>query len=181
MNESSTVFGAVKRFIGFDAGDIDNLRALAPIFAADGPALTDAFYERLGAEPTTAALIAGRVDALKATHARWMAGLFAGEYGDDYLADRLRIGQVHVRVGVPPWWVEAVFSFLRGAGVDLLDRRVPDPERRGALICSFFRILDLDLLLINLAYGEERLDRLCAFTGMSRTLLERCVDGGRRK
>lgn len=180
MNEQSTLFAELKRFVGFDAEDADNLRALAPLFAEHGPAITDAFYARLGDNEETAALIAGRVDALKATHARWMAGLFAGEYGDDYLAERLRIGLTHVRVGIPPWWVEAVFSFLRGAGVDLLASEIAEPERRVALTQSLLKVLDLDLLAINLAYGEERLDRLCAFTGMSRKLLERCVSGGRR-
>lgn len=40
--------------------------------------------------------------------------------------------------------------------------------------------LDLDLLRTNPAHGEERLDRLCDASGMSRMLLERVV-GGRRQ
>ncbi|MEZ4451812.1 MAG: protoglobin domain-containing protein [Nannocystaceae bacterium] len=165
----------LKRFIAFGGEDAATLVRLGPLFEARGGALTDAFYERLAGQPETAALIAGRVDALKATHAGWMAGLFAGEYGDDYYRDRARIGLAHVRAGIPPWWVEAVFAFLHSAAVDLLAEAIADPAERCAAERSLLKILDLDQMVINLAYGEERLHRLCEFTGMSRKLLERCV------
>ena len=40
---------------------------------------------------------------------------------------------------------------------------------------SYCKIIDLDLILINLAYNEERLDRLSAVTGMRRNLIENLV------
>ena len=42
-----------------------------------------------------------RVDALKQTHATWLAQLFAGPHDERYFDDRWRIGLVHVRVRVP--------------------------------------------------------------------------------
>jgi len=170
-------FAQLKEFIGFGPEDAQNLRTLAPLFKAHGAAITDAFYERLAANSDTAPLIEGRVDKLKQTHMRWMDGLFLGDYGDPYMEERWRIGLVHVRVGVPPWWVEAVTSFLRSAGFGLISGAFPgDPGV--ALGQSYLKILDIDLWLINLAYNDERLARLCSFTGMSRKLLERCVVQG---
>jgi hypothetical protein len=168
------LFAQLKQFIGFTADDIDNLRSLAPVFKEHGAAITDSFYERLAENPETGPLIAGRVDKLKQTHMRWMEGLFRGEYGDPYMEERWRIGLVHVRVGVPPWWVEAVTSYLRSAGVGLITTTYPG-DRGAALAQSYLKILDIDLWLINLAYNDERLARLSSFTGMSRKLLERCV------
>lgn len=175
MNSNSSLFEELKKFIGFTDEDAANLRELGPIFAEHGAAITDAFYARLADTADTAPLIEGRVDQLKRTHMKWMGELFTGEYGDGYLQDRWRIGLTHVRVGVRPWWVEAVVSFLRSAGVDLLERTIADPVRRVACSQSLLRLLDLDLMIINLAYGDERLDRLSSFTGMSRKLIERCV------
>lgn len=175
MTDSATVFAAIQRFIGFDADDAARLRALAPLFAAHGPALTDRFYARLAAEPEQSALVAGRVDALRQTHLRWMGELFAGDYGERYFAERWRIGLAHVRVGVKPWWVEAVTSFLRSEGLVLLAEHVADPQQRTADARSLLKILDIDLMIINLAYADDRVDRLCRFTGMSRKLIERCI------
>lgn len=175
MTTQAQLFSDLKQFIGFTDADAANLRRLAPLFADHGAAVTDAFYERLAGNQETEAMIAGRVDRLKTTHKRWMSELFAGDYGDDYLANRWKVGLTHVRAGIKPHWVDAVASFLRAAGTELIERHVDDPDQRIACTQSYLRILDLDMMLVNLAYGEERLDRLSQFTGMSRKLIERCV------
>jgi hypothetical protein len=172
------IFNQFQKFIGFEADDVAELRALAPVFAAHGPAITDRFYDRLLGDPAMSAMVAGRVDALKRTHLRWLAELFAGEYGPDYFENRRRIGLAHVRVGVQAWWVEGVTCFLHNEGTALIAAEV-EPERRVRASQSLSKILDLDLMVINLAYAEERIDRLSQFTGMSRKLIERCVHQGR--
>lgn len=178
MPVNPQVFDDMKTFIGFSAADVDNLRELAPVFAKHGGTMTDTFYETLGRTPSTAKQIEGRVAVLKATHARWMGELFAGEYGEAYMNNRLRIGLAHVRIGLDPQWVEGVMSYLRVAGQSAILSEVADTARASALIGSYLRILDLDLMLINVAYAEERLDRLTKFTGMSRKLLENCIRKG---
>lgn len=178
MTDQRQRFFQMKEFVGFGAEDATNLRTLAPLFEAHGGAITDRFYERLAANPETAALITGRVDRLKATHARWMSGLFQGMYGDAYFEERWRIGLTHVRASIPPHWVEAVTSFLRSAGLELIIREV-EPAAAHALCRSYLKILDLDLWIINLAYRDEQLARLTNFTGMSRALLDRCVLQGK--
>lgn len=174
MSKEFELYGQLKVFIDFSAQDAENLRSLAPLFATHGAAVTDEFYRRLTANPEAAPLIEGRVEQLKQTHIRWLMSLFAGEYEQPYFEERWRIGLTHVRVGIPPWWVEAVTSFLREAGLGLITKESPGPEgvARGQ---SFLKILDVDLWIINLAYNDERLARLSSFTGMSRRLIERCV------
>lgn len=174
-NETLAVFQEIKDFIGFTDDDVASLRAIAPIFAVSGAAITDMFYVKLERDPEQRKLIEGRVEALKRTHNRWMAELFAGEYGEAYFNDRWRIGMAHVRVGVRPWWVEAVTSFLRTEGLGLLTVEIADPTQRIRSAKAMVKILDIDLMIINLAYSQETVDRLSQFTGMSRKLIERCV------
>ena len=175
MSETHAIFQEIKDFIGFTDDDVASLRTLAPIFAAHGATITDLFYVKLARDPEQSRLIEGRVDALKRTHNRWMAELFAGEYGEAYFNDRWRIGLTHVRVGVKPWWVEAVTSFLRTEGLGLLTVELADPTQRIRSAQALIKILDIDLMIINLAYSNETIDRLTQFTGMSRKLIERCV------
>lgn len=178
MSDDPAVFEEMKAFLRFDDGDVANLRALRPLFDARGPAITDEFYARLGRVEETARLIEGRVDQLKGTHRRWMMELFDGDYGQSYYQNRLRIGQVHVKIGLGPWWVEGVMSFLRTAGGAAIAEAEPEASRCEALHGSLCKLLDLDLLVINMAYAEERLDRLTRFTGLSRRLIERCIIKG---
>lgn len=175
MPASQEVFDEMKRFCGFTEADAANLVALGPVFARHGAQITDRFYDNMAGFPATQRLIEGRVAALKATHGRWMGELFQGDYGGDYFNNRIRIGLAHVRIGLDPYYVEGVMSFLRCAGLMAIREEVADGARATELSQSLLRILDLDLLVINLAYGEERLDRLAKFTGMSRRLLENCI------
>jgi len=178
MKDKNLIFEELKGFLGFGEEDVQNLKALAPIFASHGKSLTDRFYEKLGEMPETAALIEGRVDALKRTHTVWMAELFAGSYDEEYFERRWKIGLTHVRVNVPPYYVEAVLSFLRSESELLLVREVEDAEMVAKLHASLLKILDIDLMVINLAYSAERVERLCKFTGMSKKLIERCIEKG---
>lgn len=174
-------FEEMKRFVGFGPEDVANLAALAPLAAQYGPKITDEFYETLGEFEATRAHIDGQVDRLKRTHAQWMKELFAGDYGDAYFDSRIRIGQAHVRIELPPEYVEGVMNHLRvkflaaaaqALSAEELQQRIP----------SLYKILDLDLVLINLAYSEDRIDRISRFTGMRRRLLENMVRyGGKSK
>lgn len=181
MADAYAQFQQMSDFIGFGANDAANLQELGPIFARQGPAITDKFYAVLERFPETAKLIEGRVDMLKATHARWMAGLFTGTYDEAYVAERLRIGQTHVRVGLDTFWVEGVMNILRCEGLLAISGEVSDPRRACALAASLIKILDLDLLIIGQAFADERLDRLSKFTGMKRALIENAIRIGGRK
>ncbi len=176
MEKNNEIFADLKRFIDFGDEDIENLKALRPLFAEHGGALTDRFYDKLNAVPETAALIEGRVDSLKKTHGIWMDQLFAGDYGEAYFEGRWKIGLTHVRVNVPPHYVEAVVSFLRAESEHLLARELKDPAMVAKRHASVLKILDIDLMVINFAYAAERIDRLCNFTGMSKKLIERCIE-----
>lgn len=175
MAAAYDIFTSAKDFINFSAEDEANLRSLGPVFARHGAAITDAFYGTLARFPATAKLIEGRVDMLKATHHRWMGELFAGDYGETYFHNRVRIGMVHVKVGIDPVFVECVCSLLRVAGHEAMRKEIPDTEELSRKFASYCKIIDLDLILINLAYNEERLDRLSAVTGMRRNLIENLV------
>lgn len=169
----------MKTFVGFSDADAQNLVKLAPIFEKHGPGMTDAFYATLFRYPDTAKIIEGRVDGLKKTHNRWMTELFKGDYGQGYFEGRYKIGLVHVKVAIDPFYVEGVMDVIRTAGIAAIFAEMED--RASAIACtqSLLKILDLDLLVINLAYGEERLNRLTGFTGFSRKLIENCIKKGK--
>ena len=169
------LFERLKAFLTFDDRDVENLKSLAGLVERHGPAITDAFYERLAANPNTAPLIEGRVDALKRTHRAWLASLVGGDYGREYLAARWRIGLAHVRVGLEPWWVESVMSFIRSSVLSAIAKETADVGEVARKHNSFVKACDLDLLIINLSYGDDRLARVSEFTGMKRSLLENII------
>lgn len=181
MPTPDEVFAELKTMLELDGGDVTRLVALQPVFVRHGQRITDDFYARLGDNPTTAALIEGRVEALKATHRVWMLELFGGQYGAEYLQRRLRIGMAHVRIGLSPMYVEAVMHHIRAAGERVIHDTFTDGAEASAHVISLFKILDIDLALINLAYNEARLDLVSTQTGMKRALIENLIKQGGKK
>ena len=173
-------FGEMKSFLAFNDQDSANLQSLGPVFARHGAAITDRFYDVLGTFPSTAALVEGRVDMLKATHARWMADLFCGTYDEGYFNGRMKIGQVHVKIGLDPMYVETVMSLIRHDALAVMSREISDLGELVSKYQSLLKILDMDLMIINFAYAEERLDRLAGFTGMKRSLIENVIRKAKR-
>jgi len=138
-----------------------------------GKDLTEQFYSALESVPEAVALLQGRVDKLKKTHALWLESLLRANYDEEYFDSRYRIGQVHVRVGVPPRFVSMIMSFLRLRGIEAIIHGLPNDAAPCA--ASWVMKLDLDLMAIEMAYHQTRLDRLSDVTGMAPALLENLI------
>ncbi|MCA9526971.1 MAG: hypothetical protein KC549_11830 [Myxococcales bacterium] len=181
MDIEVSQFEWAKNFVGFTDADAAHLVDLAGLIEAHGGVVTDHFYGVLESVPETARVIEGRVDNLKRTHGMYMRQLVAGDYGEAYFKSRIKIGEVHVVQGIEPHWVEAVMSIIRTQLIAVISENYADAAERAAKSQALIRICDLDLLLINFAYAEERLSRLSKFTGMGRKLIENVIKMPPRK
>jgi hypothetical protein len=175
MSISVDQFEWAKTFVGFTDEDARHLSDLGVLVDLNGAAITEHFYDVLQATAETAVVIQGRVEMLKRTHSAYMKQLVAGSYGPDYFESRIRVGKVHVTQGIEPHWVEAVMSIIRTQLITMISDHFADHEQRAAKSRAVLRICDLDLLLINFAYSDERLERLSKFTGMGRKLIENVI------
>ena len=174
VNESHLEFyGRLQTFVGFDEQDQRQLAAVAPILLPEQERITDQFYEAILREPETAAYVEGRLDGLKRTHGRWFRELFGGDYGPRYFENRWRIGMAHVRIGLHPRWVDLVLTHVHEQVLITLKSKMGDDGVSAHQ--SVARLIELDRAVIQLAYDEDRLDRLTEFTGMKRTLIENVV------
>lgn len=167
------LYDRLRDFVGFSHEDIEQIKRLAPVLIPEQGRITDEFYAAILREPETAAFVEGRVEGLKKTHARWFEELFSGNYDASYFENRWRIGMVHVRIGLSPRWVDLVMTHIHEQVLATLYRLL-GPEGVQAHR-SIARLLELDRAIIQLAYDEDRLDRLSEFTGMKRALIENVV------
>ncbi len=145
------------------------LAELAPKLEPHLPAITDEFYRLLAEDAQTAPYLEGRIDALKATHLHWMKDIPSGNYDDTFISRQEKIGEVHVKVRVPPHFVAASMSHLRAALPLLIQRVEADSTRAAHAIKSLMQVLDLCHYLIDRKYSETLMDNL----GISPALLNR--------
>lgn len=175
MSDQLQLFSKLKTFVGFGPQDEENLKKAGPLLEKHFSSIADGFYSTINEHPEAAKHIEGRVDSLKKTHFQWMQSLFAGEYEEQYFESRWRIGMAHVVHGIEPFWMESVMNLIRTSTLEALIEETGSAQEAGELYSSLLRVLDLDALIVNLSYAEDRLDRLTEFTGMSRSLIENII------
>lgn len=120
MGVSAEEIARRKEFLEFGASDIELLCEIHEYIA--GKHIDDffasLFYYHLQAFPDLHQFIPddATLNRLKAVQARYFNRLTEGEYGEDYVLDRLRVGYSHQRIGLEPQWYTGAYrkylSFL---------------------------------------------------------------------
>ncbi|HRH80051.1 MAG TPA: EAL domain-containing protein [Thiobacillaceae bacterium] len=106
-----------KAFLELGAADIERLGRLHSLLEPAKNAFTEAFYSHiLGFEPMRRLMPDDQSLArLREAQSAYFSRLTAGDYGDDYVTNRLRVGHVHQRIGLEPkWYIGAYRKYLSG-------------------------------------------------------------------
>lgn len=129
-----------QQLLGITEQDINNLADFSPVIEDQLDKIVSEFYFRQTEIPEIANLI-GDADTLKRlrySQRTYILDLFGGEYGLDYVNNRLRIGLVHKRIGVEPKLYLSAMSMLR----ELLMMALEQSGRESAIITDAKRSLD---------------------------------------
>lgn len=87
----------------------------------------------------------------------WFLHLFSGEYTEEYLRSLYRVGEVHVKVGLPGHYVNASLNFVRRYCYKLLSDEFGCSRQKDMVVSSLDKILDLNLDVMTISYREEEL------------------------
>lgn len=138
------------------------LAALHEQARAITPQLAEAFYARLMAHgPTAEYLQQTSLDARHRTIGQWFSDLFSGVYDETYVAKRIVIGQVHVRIGLPVRYPLAMLDVVTQFG-EQVAQQSPEPE---LAMEAFRKVLALDVAIFNQAYEDDHIKHLAELVG----------------
>lgn len=102
----------------------------------------------------------------------WFISLFKGKYDNSYLRNLYRIGEVHVKLGLPPHYVNASINFVRRFISDKLSLEFGISKQKDDLMVSVDKILDLNLDVLTSSYREEELKLYLASGKFQKILIE---------
>lgn len=143
------------KFLSLTERDEQLLKALRPLFEKHVDAIEDKFYDHLLSFPETAQLLRDRttVERLKKLQHDYLMRITEGNFDDAYLADRLRVGQTHERVGLSPrWYLIAYSQYFRLIAPLIRDFYPDDPTRATESIVALEKVFMLDASLAMDAY-----------------------------
>lgn len=166
-----------KAFTGLTPEKETMLKAAGTAIKPGLPEVTDRFYTTLQSIERTAPYIEGRLESLKSTHQSWLEGLFTGPFDAAYTQAMYRVGEVHVKVGLPVEFMSGGMSLIGDELIALVHRTFSDdPSQAQGLLKAINSVMGFSLLIMQQSYQNSslaaELERFLAITGMSRPLFE---------
>lgn len=95
------------------------------------------------------------VDRLRKTLSVHLVEFFKGKIDTDFVEKRLRVAQIHYRIGLKPSWYMGAFQNLQIALFHLMINHVKDGQEFQTVWTAVTKILNLEQQLVLEAYNEQ--------------------------
>jgi uncharacterized membrane protein (DUF373 family) len=101
----------------------------------------------------------------------WYLDLFNGTYDISYFLKLYKIGEIHVKLGLPTHYVNAAFNYVRVFTLGRIHQHCMDSENLTDKIKAFEKILDINLDALTSSYRHEEMSRFLSLSRTEKTLL----------
>jgi uncharacterized membrane protein (DUF373 family) len=159
-------FSQIKRDFDFTQEDIKNILELKTIFERYPDDFIEKFYDFILRFPQAKKFLKDE-ETIKLHREKvknWFLELFSGNYDLDYFLKLKKIGEVHVKIGLPTHYVNASMNFIRRYIIDIIDKEVENRQERNKYVASIGKLLDINLDILTVSYREEELSKYAEMT-----------------
>lgn len=157
----------------FTQEDAEILKALQPRMEALADEFIDGFYNHIWGFGKTAQFLKNStvIENHRKKIKQWYIKLFCGEYGLEYFAKLYRIGEIHVKIGLPTHYVNSAFSFVRTFIVQNIEDNYKDKNQHVKEIAAVEKIIDMNLDVLTSSYREEELGKYLSLSKIEKNIL----------
>ena len=139
-----------KAFLELTEDDEIRLRRAHDLLNHQSAEFADAFYDHLQKFAAIRPLLQGegQLDRLKNVQAKYFNSLTAGNYGPEYVRDRLRVGLVHQHIGLEPtWYLGAYRKYVSEMQARLWDSLGHQPDEYLKTCDALTKVVNFDIAL----------------------------------
>lgn len=101
----------------------------------------------------------------------WFINLFCGKYDMTYFMHLYKIGETHVKIGLPTHYVNSAFTFTRVFILEKLEDNFVEKEQHIKEIKAVEKILDMNLDVLTSSYREEELGKFLSMSKFEKSIL----------
>jgi signal transduction histidine kinase len=152
-----------KEFLRLTPADEASLVKLKPLIAKHADDLVAAFYRHLLQFEETRRLLTNELitQRLLAAQRKYLLELVGGDYGPQYIEDRLKIGHVHERIGLTPQWYLGAYNLYLAMILPMIHEEYRGrPAEFLSLFTAFRKVVFLDIGLAIEAYIQKANEKL---------------------
>lgn len=148
-----------RAFLELGEEDIKELQGIDPVAKAYADPVIEDFYKHLLNFEETRVFFQDRqlLERVKRAQKRYFSRLTLGNYDKNYIEDRLKIGAVHERIGLPVKAYLGMYNFyLRNVANRLFDAYPGEPGKALRAYLSLLKVVFLDIGLAIDTYINRR-------------------------
>lgn len=155
--------GQRKRFLELASDDVGRLQRVHALLDLEYPEFADRFYDHLLDFDDLRPLLAdpATLAHLKQVQGVYFRSLTAGEYGDEYVHNRLRVGLVHQRIGLEPFWYLGAYRKYVSEMQALIWKHLQhDPSEFLKTCDALLKVVNFDISLALDTYFQADLEEI---------------------
>ena len=158
----------------FDTNDAETLQTLQPRMEELAERFIDEFYDHIWGFGKTAQFLKNKeiIAFHRAKIKIWFVNLFCGKYDLPYFTYLYKIGEVHVKIGLPTHYVNSAFSFVRTFVLGSIEDNFVSKEQHLKELAAIEKIIDINLDVLTSSYREEELSRFLSLSKVEKTILQ---------
>ncbi|MFA9559128.1 protoglobin domain-containing protein [Evansella sp. AB-rgal1] len=145
------------KMIEFTEQDLMIIHTLQPFVEENIETIVDRFYINLENEPTLIQTINDNssIERLKKTLKNHIIEMFNGVIDDTYFSKRVKIAQIHVKIGLQTKWYISAFQDLLVSLINIVEEKVSTKKDCLMAVRALTKILSLEQQLVLEAYDCE--------------------------
>lgn len=155
--ESKTDIQNQLKLIHFTEDDLKSLITIRPYMEKHIDEIVDTFYNTITAIPHLKSIIDDNstVERLKKTLRIHILEMFSGTIDEKFIEKRMRIAQVHFRIGLLPKWYIGAFQQILNSMVDKINNSNWSKEsiEKASLLCS--KLINFETQIVLEEYAKE--------------------------
>lgn len=145
------------KMIDFSDQDLKLLKAIGPLIHEHIDEIVDSFYKSVTEVSSLKAIIQNHstLERLRQTLKNHLLEMFSGVIDQQFIDKRLRIAQVHQRIGLEPKWYMGAFQNLQNAFLMVVNRRIQNRDESMEISTVITKLLNLEQQIVLEAYEKE--------------------------
>jgi len=163
----------IKEHYQFSKEEEEILKTLQPKMTLVVDKFIDEFYDYIWGFGTTAQFLKNKeiISYHKGKIRAWFLHLFCGKYDLQYFMYLYKVGEVHVKIGLPTYYVNSAFTFVRTFILRNLEENFENKEEHLKEILAVEKIIDMNLDALTSSYREEELGKFLSLSKVEKNIL----------
>jgi len=166
-------YSSIKSDYRFTKDDEAILLNMKPELESVADQFLEGFYEFIWGFGKTADFLKDEavLDRHRGKIREWYLDLFGGTYGISYFMKLYKIGEIHVKLGLPTHYVNAAFNYVRVFALGHVNKQFKENADLTDRLKAIEKILDINLDILTSSYREEEMSRYLSLSNIEKTLL----------